>query len=218
MEYLVRMNTHVPDGTTDDVVQEVRRREASRSRELAAEGSLLRLWRPPLAPGEWRTFGLFAVDNDDELEDVLRSMPLRMWRVDEVTMLTAHPNDPGARAVPAQTKREERPATEYFTWLSIAIPSTATDEVRDATSAGEAERARELAEIGSLRRLWMLPSVTPGTEVLGLWRAPDDDAMQTILASLPMYPWMKIETVPLSPHPSDPELARRPTALGTEGR
>jgi muconolactone delta-isomerase len=218
MEYLVRMNTHVPDGTTDDVVQEVRTREADRSRKLAAQGSLLRLWRPPLAPGEWRTFGLFAVNNDDELEDVMRSMPLRMWRVDEVTMLTAHPNDPGARAVPVQTKGGERPAREYFTWLSIAIPSTATAEVRDATSAGETERARELAETGSLRRLWILPSVTPGTEVLGLWRAPDDDAMQAILASLPMYSWMKIETVPLSPHPSDPDLARRPTALRTERR
>ena len=60
MEYLVTMTTHVPEGTPEGDVQEIRTREAARSRELAAQGHLLRLWRPPLQPGEWRTLGLFA--------------------------------------------------------------------------------------------------------------------------------------------------------------
>ena len=60
MEYLVTMTTHVPDGTSEAAVQDMRTREAARSRELAAQGQLLRLWRPPLQPGEWRTLGLFA--------------------------------------------------------------------------------------------------------------------------------------------------------------
>jgi muconolactone D-isomerase len=94
MEYLVTMTTLVPDGTTDQAIDEVRSREASRSRELAAQGHLLRLWRPPLRPGEWRTLGLFAAANDIELEEVLASMPLRIWRSDEVVPLTEHPNDP----------------------------------------------------------------------------------------------------------------------------
>jgi muconolactone D-isomerase len=59
MEFLVDMVTTVPDGTTDAEVDAIRSREAARSRELAAQGSLLRLWRPPLAAGEWRTWGLF---------------------------------------------------------------------------------------------------------------------------------------------------------------
>jgi muconolactone delta-isomerase len=59
---------------------------------------LLRLWRPPLAPGEWRTWGLFSAADEEELESVLASMPLRAWRKDTVTPLTAHPNDPGAAA------------------------------------------------------------------------------------------------------------------------
>jgi muconolactone D-isomerase len=46
---------------------------------LAAQGHLLRLWRPPLQPGEWRTLGLFAAGGD-RLEEVLASMPLRVWR------------------------------------------------------------------------------------------------------------------------------------------
>ena len=50
MEYLVSMTTHVPDGTPEEAVQDIRAREAAHSRELAARGHLLRLWRPPLSP------------------------------------------------------------------------------------------------------------------------------------------------------------------------
>ena len=97
MEYLVDMVTTVPAGTTDAAVDAIRTREAARSRELAAQGHLLRLWRPPLAPGEWRSWGLFQAADATELESVLASMPLRVWRHDTVTPLTAHPSDPGSR-------------------------------------------------------------------------------------------------------------------------
>jgi len=93
-EYLVTMTTTVPEGTTDEAVAEIRAREAARSGELAARGNLLRLWRPPVQPGEWRTLGLFAADDAAQLEAVLASMPLRVWRTDLVTPLAPHPNDP----------------------------------------------------------------------------------------------------------------------------
>ena len=57
MQYLVSMTTHVPDGTPEQEVDEVKAREAAHSAELAAQGNVLRLWRPPLRPGEWRTLG-----------------------------------------------------------------------------------------------------------------------------------------------------------------
>ena len=94
MEYLVTMTTHVPNGTSEGAVQDIRTRESTRSRELATQGHLLRLWRPPLQPGEWRTLGLFAADDGAELERALASMPLRVWRTDEITPLSPHPNDP----------------------------------------------------------------------------------------------------------------------------
>jgi NAD(P)-dependent dehydrogenase (short-subunit alcohol dehydrogenase family)/muconolactone delta-isomerase len=78
----------------------MRTREAARARELAAQGHLLRLWRPPLQPGEWRSLGLFAADNDGQLEELLASMPLRVWRTDEVAPLSPHPNDPAAHTEP----------------------------------------------------------------------------------------------------------------------
>jgi muconolactone delta-isomerase len=96
MEFLVDMVTTVPEGTSEEALVEIRSREAARARELATQGSLLRLWRPPLAPGEWRTWGLFSADDAEQLEQVLRSMPLRVWRHDTVTPLSPHPSDPGS--------------------------------------------------------------------------------------------------------------------------
>src|SRR5262249_45906206 len=100
MEFLVTMTTHVPDGTTSEAVDDIRGREAVRASELASAGILLRLWRPPLQPGEWRTLGLFAAADDEALEHALASMPLRVWRTDEITPLATHPNDPAATAHP----------------------------------------------------------------------------------------------------------------------
>jgi muconolactone delta-isomerase len=99
MEFLVDMVTTVPAGTSDAEVDAIRTREAARSRDLAAQGDLLRLWRPPLDAGEWRTWGLFQAGDAAELESLLASMPLRVWRHDTVTPLTAHPSDPGSRSV-----------------------------------------------------------------------------------------------------------------------
>jgi muconolactone D-isomerase len=94
MEFLVDMVTTVPEGTSEEAVADMRAREAANSLRLAAEGNLVRLWRPPLAPGEWRSWGLFRADDADHLEQVLATMPLRAWRKDTVTPLTPHPNDP----------------------------------------------------------------------------------------------------------------------------
>jgi muconolactone delta-isomerase len=196
MEYLVTMTTQVPEGTPDETVGQVRAREADRSRELAAGKHLLRLWRPPLRPGEWRTLGLFAAADDAQLEEILASMPLHVWRTDEVTPLAAHPNDPGQPPVPG--------ATEFLTTFTITIPAGTPGQAVEAAEAGEAERAKELADQGHLLRLWELPG--PG-RALGLWRAQDPAEMQAIVASLPLDPWMATEITPLTPHPSDPASA-----------
>lgn len=203
MEYLVTMTTHVPEGTSEEAVDDIRTREAAHSRELAAQGHLLRLWRPPLQPGEWRTLGLFAAADDDRLEEVLASMPLRVWRTDEVTPLSRHPNDPQTEAT--------KTAPEFLTTLTIAVPEGTPARTVDETTAREAQRARELAELGHLLRLWALPA-EPGEgepSALGLWQAQDTAEMQAILESLPLYAWTRVQTTPLTEHPSDPALAAR---------
>jgi muconolactone delta-isomerase len=200
MEYLVTMTTRVPDGTPEADVAAVRAREAAHSAELAAAGSLLRLWRPPLRPGEWRTLGLFAAGGDGELEAVLSSMPLRVWRTDQVTPLTPHANDPVTPPPPGPP--------EFFTRFTLVIPAGTPSAESDERVAGEARRARELAAEGHLLRLWRLPRDSAGSPggpaALGLWRARDGAQMAGIVRSLPLDPWLTTEVTPLTVHPSDP--------------
>jgi muconolactone delta-isomerase len=196
MEYLVTMTTVVPNGTTDQTVEEVRSREATRSRELAAQGYLLRLWRPPLRPGEWRTLGLFSAADAAELEVVLASMPLRPWRSDEVAPLSDHPNDPPVPGV--------RPGMEFLTTFEVTFPDSASEQEIAEMKAREAARIRELAEEGHVVRLWSLASSSERWRALGLWRAEDEVEVQVLLKSLPMDAWMTTETTPLTKHPNDP--------------
>jgi muconolactone D-isomerase len=98
MESLIAMVTTVPEGTSPASVDDVRAAEAVRSAELAKAGYLVRLWRPPLAPGEWRSIGLFRAADEAQLSEVLASMPLHIWMKVTITSLTPHPNDPENRA------------------------------------------------------------------------------------------------------------------------
>jgi muconolactone delta-isomerase len=206
MEFLVTMTTHVPDGTPEEAVADVRAREAAHTRELAAQGHVLRLWRPPLAPGEWRTLGLFAAADRADLEQVLAGMPLRVWRSDEVTELAHHPNDP----VPSAQRRPEpalgEAGPEFLTTFILAIPDGTAAQVISEARAGEAARTHELAGHGHLTRLWLLAAWPDGSHALGLWRSQDAAQMRAILDSLPMAPWLTEDITPLVAHPSDPAV------------
>lgn len=204
MEFLVTMTTRVPEGTSADQVSDVRAGEAARTRELAARGSLLRMWRPPVGPGEWRTLALFAAADDECLERLLASMPLRIWRTDEVCALGCHPDDPpGAGITPRPGK-----GPEFLIAMTVTVPPGTAAPVVDDASARQARRARELAEAGHLVRLWTLPDGPDGPCMVGLWRARDPGELMAILESLPLSGWMTIETTPLSPHPNDPIRSR----------
>ena len=202
MEYLVTMTTRVPEGTPASEVDDVRAREAAHTRELAARGRVLRLWRPPLGPGEWRTIGLFTADGPEDLEQTLASMPLRVWRTDEPVALGAHADDPGPGTVPLV------PADgEYLVTFIVRIPHGTDSQTIQKVTASEANAAREVAAQGRLVRLWALRGRQARN--LGLWQAPTADALRTVLDSLPMAEagWLTVETVPLTRHPSDPATA-----------
>jgi muconolactone delta-isomerase len=209
MEYLVTMTTRVPDGTSSEDVDDVRSREAAHTRELAERGRVLRLWRPPLAPGEWRTIGLFVADDPDDLARTLASMPLGVWRTDDPTPLAPHPNDPGRAQVPLPAG-----AGEYLVTFALEVPGGASPRSLDEMVSREAARARELAAEGHLIRWWTLPG---RRRSLGLWRAAGAEELQRILGSLPLRDWLAVETVPLTRHPSDPGPDRswpEPSSIG----
>ena len=124
-------------------------------------------------------------------------MPLRVWRTDEVTPLSRHPNDPALEASPG--------AVAFLTTFTVTIPEGTPTRTVEDTRAREAERAYELARQGHLLRLWALPGEERS---LGLWRAQDAAEMQAILKSLPLDAWMTVQTTPLTRHPSDPATAK----------
>jgi len=196
MEYLVTMTTQVPDGTPEQAVEDIRAREAAHSRDLATEGQLLRLWHPPLQPGEWRSLGLFAANDAGQLQQTLASMPLKIWRTDQVTPLAPHPNDPGPSARLGQS------GAEFLATFVVTIPDGTPRQAVEDAEAAEAARARELADQGHLERLWALPGQG---RALGLYQARDSAEMAAIVKALPLDPWMTTELTPLTPHPSDPE-------------
>jgi muconolactone D-isomerase len=58
MEFLVEFDLRVPEGAQEAEVNERVRAEAEASAELGRQGHLVRLWRPPLEPGERKAVGL----------------------------------------------------------------------------------------------------------------------------------------------------------------
>src|ERR1700712_3889185 len=175
MEYLVTMTTRVPDGVAEREIDEVRARESAHTHDLARKGRVLRLWRPPLGPGEWRTLGLFTAVDQDELEKVLESMPLRVWRTDEVTPLAPHPNDPGREAATV-----DRASTEFLTTFVVDVPSGTNASSVEEVTMREAERASQLAAEGHLIRLWRLPGEGRN---FGHWQAEDGRRVRELLAA-----------------------------------
>jgi muconolactone delta-isomerase len=95
VEFLADMTTNVPPETPQSEVDDTKRREAIRAAELEAQGHLLRLWKPPLQRGEWRTLGLWVADDEDQMHHILASLPLHKWMTVALTPLAPHPNDPG---------------------------------------------------------------------------------------------------------------------------
>ena len=96
MEFLVEFDIHVPEGTPECDVSERQSAEAVAADELAREGHLVRLWKPPLSPGEAKAVGLYRADSETQLKALLHLLPLDGWMQVRVTPLGPHPNDPAS--------------------------------------------------------------------------------------------------------------------------
>jgi len=88
--------------------------------------------------------------------------------------------------------------------MTIAVPEGTSSAAVDDTMKREAQRARELAARGHLKRLWAMPTQARDRRTLGLWNASNAREMDSIVESLPLYSWMALAIIPLTAHPSDP--------------
>ena len=92
-------------------------------------------------------------------------------------------------------------AAEYLVHIEVHWPPDGDPVKRDELMAAERARGRELVEAGVIRRLWREPGRWANW---GVWSAASPDDLHAALASLPFFPWLDIEVIPLAGHPNDP--------------
>jgi muconolactone D-isomerase len=97
MEFLVEFEVHVPGAAPASEIDARYRAEASAAARLVDDGHLVRLWKPPAAPGENKALGLYRADSEAQLAGLLRALPLYDWMYVTITPLEAHPNDPASQ-------------------------------------------------------------------------------------------------------------------------
>jgi muconolactone D-isomerase len=97
MEFLVEFDVEVPGGTDEAEMERRNRAESVAAAGLAADGHLVRLWRPAAAADNPAAVGLYAADSRAVLDELLRALPLADWMRVRIVPLEPHPNDPGQR-------------------------------------------------------------------------------------------------------------------------
>ena len=101
MDYLVEFIITIPDDAPPPEIEQRLAGETTRVAELAAQGHVLRVWKPLPEEGPQRALGLYRAASHEELEAILDSLPLRPWMEISVTALAEHPNDPALSSAPA---------------------------------------------------------------------------------------------------------------------
>ena len=79
MEFLVRFEIAVPDGTPAAEVGAREQAEAAAAARLVADGNLVRLWKTSVGAGETATLGLYRAESEAELQAMLHALPLFSW-------------------------------------------------------------------------------------------------------------------------------------------
>lgn len=89
MLYHVRMDVSIPNDMDADKVAELKATEKALSQELQEQGKWRHIWR---LAGEYSNFSIFDVESNEELHDIMMSLPLYPYMKVEVTPLLRHPS------------------------------------------------------------------------------------------------------------------------------
>ena len=107
-EFFTNFVAAIPDGTPAQAVNDARAGEARRTRELAEQGHLIRLWLLAAWPDGSHALGLWRSQDAAHMQAILESLPMAPWLTEEITPLVPHPSDPavsGSRPAGAQARR-----------------------------------------------------------------------------------------------------------------
>lgn len=80
----------------------------------------------------------------------------------------------------------------------MQLPGSMPDDERAELLAAELERGCELVEAGAIWAIWRVPGALRN---VGVWEAPDATALHELIASLPLYRWLRTDATPLADHP-----------------
>jgi muconolactone D-isomerase len=89
MLYLVHMRVNLPPDLPASVSADLKAREKALAQELQRDGRWKELWR---VVGEYANYSVFDVASNDELHDLLSSLPLFPYMDVRVTPLAQHPS------------------------------------------------------------------------------------------------------------------------------
>jgi muconolactone D-isomerase len=90
MLYLARLETSFPIDMDPEVKADLVRAEKALGQQLQQGGKIAHLWRvvgPKLA-----NLTMFDVESNDELQDILSSLPMRPYMDIDITPIAAHPS------------------------------------------------------------------------------------------------------------------------------
>lgn len=89
MLYHVRMDVLLPTDMDADKAAELKAVEKALSLKLQEQGKWRHIWR---IAGQYSNFSIFDVDSNEELHEILMSLPLYPYMNIEVTPLLRHPS------------------------------------------------------------------------------------------------------------------------------
>jgi muconolactone D-isomerase len=89
MLYHVKMDVNIPRDIPLDTVETIKAAEKKRATELQEAGKWPHLWR---IVGQYSNISILDVESNDELHQLLSSLPLFPYMTIQVTPLAKHPS------------------------------------------------------------------------------------------------------------------------------
>lgn len=89
MLYHVRMDVSIPTDMDANQVDKLKATEKALSQKLQEQGKWRHIWR---LAGEYSNFSIFDVESNEELHDIMMSLPLYPYMNVTVTPLLRHPS------------------------------------------------------------------------------------------------------------------------------
>lgn len=93
------------------------------------------------------------------------------------------------------------PRMEFLVSIDVRLPHDLDGQRRADLLEAESERGAVLARAGTIGAIWRVPGRMANR---GIWSAADASALHEALVSLPLWPFMTVDVIPLARHPLAP--------------